>query len=112
MVKKNPFTKEQGAYFDYIQRWKATGEGTETSCAPWCRVHKGVEPTARIRFDVFCNKLRKLSETEFYIVGLRNEGKTRGGHYPKLVREQRGIQALLLIERDKKKKKGAEEKKE
>lgn len=101
MVKKNPFTKEQGAYLDYIQRWKATGEGLPIPC---CLVHKGVEPTPRIRFPVFCDHLRRLGETELYIVGLRNEGKTRGGQYPKLVKEQRDLQALLLI------KKGAEEK--
>ena len=97
MVKKNPFTKEQAAYMDYIKRWKATGEGTEPPCASWCTVHKGVEPTVRVRFPAFREHLRKLVETEFYITGLRGEGKTRGGTYPKLVREQRSLQALLLI---------------
>ena len=102
MVGKNPFTKEQGAYLDYIQRWKATGEGLPVPC---CLAHKGVEPTQRIRFPIFCDYLRKLGETEFYIVGLRNEGKTRGGHYPKLIKEQRELQALLLINRGEEKEK-------
>lgn len=96
MVGKNPFTREQGAYFDYIQRWLATGPELPHPCCP---AHRGEEPTQRIHFPAFCDYLRKLGETEFYLVGLRGEGKTRGGHYPKLVKEQRELQALLLINR-------------
>ena len=98
MVKKNPFTKEQGAYLAYIQRWKATGEGLPRPC---CFVHAGVEPTKRIRFVDFCEPLRKLAEVEFYLIALKNEGKTRGGSYPKLVKEARNLRTLLLIEPDK-----------
>ncbi len=101
MVKKNPFTKEQGAYLYYIQRWTATGEGLEPPCQPWCKVHRGAEPTKRIRFADFCKPLRRLSEVEFYLIALKNEGKTRGGPYPKLVKEARELRTLLLIEPDK-----------
>lgn len=98
MVAKNPFTKEQGAYLAYIQRWKATGEGLPHPCCP---VHAGVEPTTRIRFEDFGDPLRRLSEVEFYLIALKNEGKTRGGTYPKLVKEARGLRTMLLIEEDK-----------
>ncbi len=98
MVKKNPFTKDQGAYLAYIQRWKATGEGLPNAC---CSVHAGEEPTPRIRFDDFGTPLRKLSEVEFYLIALKNDGKTRGGSYPKLVKEARDLRTLLLIEPDK-----------
>ncbi len=109
MVGKSPFTKEQGAYFYYIQRWKATGEGLPVPC---CTAHKGVEPTSRIRFVDFGEPLRKLAEVEFYLIALKNEGKTRGGSYPKLVKEQRDLRALLLIESGEKKEKGVKEEKE
>lgn len=110
MVAKNPFTKEQGAYLAYIQRWKATGEGLQHPCCP---VHAGVEPTTRIRFEDFGDPLRRLSEVEFYLIALKNEGKTRGGVYPKLVKEARDLRTMLLIEEDKEeeeKKEEAEEK--
>ena len=95
MVKKNPFTKEQGAYLYYIKRWKATGEGLEPACCP---AHRGVEPTPRIRFADFGEPLRRLAEVAFYLIALKNEGKTRGGMYPKLTKEVRALRALLLIE--------------
>lgn len=106
MVAKNPFTKEQGAYLAYIQRWKATGEGLPHSC---CSVHRGVEPTPRIRFVDFDAPLRRLSEVEFYLIALRREGKTRGGVYPKLVKEARDLRVLLLIEEGKEEEKEEEE---
>lgn len=106
MVKKNPFTKEQGAYLAYIQRWKATGEGLPNAC---CSVHAGVEPTKRIRFVDFCEPLRKLAEVEFYLIALKNDGKTRGGHYPNLVKEARDLRVLLLIEEDEKEEEEEEE---
>ena len=106
MVKKNPFTKEQAAYLAYIQRWKATGEGLEPACCP---AHRGVEPAPRIRFEDFGEPLRRLAEVEFYLIALKNEGKTRGGMYPKLTKEARELRALLLIEEGQQKE---EEKKE
>ncbi len=106
MVAKNPFTKEQGAYLAYIQRWKATGEGLPHPCCP---AHRGEEPTTRIRFKDFGDPLRKLAEVEFYLIALKNDGKTRGGSYPKLVKEARGLRALLLIEEEKAEEKEKEE---
>jgi len=86
LVKKHEFNTEQGAYLGYLHRWK---------------VGHGEEPK-RIHFDAFLPSLLRLSEVSFYLIALKNDGKTRGGQYPKLVREQADLTALLLIKDEEK----------
>ncbi len=54
----------------------------------------------RVRFDDFLRHEHRLVENEFFMAGLRAEGKTRGGAMPSLIKQQRDLRALLLIEEE------------
>ena len=84
VVKKNPFNQQQASYFAYLRRYKdsAAMEG-------------------RVRFDDFLRHEQRIVENEFFMSGLRDQGKTRGGAMPGLIKRQRDLRALLLIEEDK-----------
>ena len=97
VIKKHPFNQKQASYHEYLRRWKATGEGLEDSC---CKAHRGVETAPFIHFEDFLRHENRLMENEFFMDGLRAEGKTRGGALPGLVKQQRDLRALLLIEEE------------
>ncbi len=84
VIKKRPFNQQQASYYDYLRRYKASGllEG-------------------RVRFDDFLRFERRLVENEFFLAGLIQQGKTRGGAYPGLIKQQRDLRASLLIEEEK-----------
>lgn len=96
MVKRQPFNTEQGAYLDYLRRWKKEYDE---------------EPT-RVHFTDFVKAMRRLAEVSFYLIALKNDNKTRGGQYPKLVKERRELCALLLIEPDSEETQNTEEEEE
>ncbi|KKK75676.1 hypothetical protein LCGC14_2871330 [marine sediment metagenome] len=83
VVKKNPFNQQQASYFAYLRRYKDS-EAME----------------GRVRFDDFLRHEHRLVENEFFIAGLRAEGKTRGGAMPSLIKQQRDLRAMLLIEEE------------
>ncbi len=83
VIKKNPFNQQQASYFSYLRRYKDS-EATE----------------GRVRFDDFLRHEHRLVENEFFMAGLRAEGKTRGGAMPSLIKQQRDLRALLLIEEE------------
>ena len=83
VIKKNPFNQQQASYFSYLRRYKDSG------------VLEG-----RVRFDDFLRHEHRLVENEFFIAGLMAEGKTRGGALPGLIKQQRDLRALLLIEEE------------
>ncbi|KKM02548.1 hypothetical protein LCGC14_1783290 [marine sediment metagenome] len=83
VIKKNPFNQQQASYFSYLRRYKDS-EAME----------------GRVRFDDFLRHEHRLVENEFFIAGLRAEGKTRGGAMPSLIKQQRDLRALLLIEEE------------
>ena len=83
VVKKNPFNQQQASYFAYLRRYKDSNmlEG-------------------RVRFDDFLRHEHRLVENEFFMAGLLAEGKTRGGAMPGLIKQQRDLRILLLIEEE------------
>lgn len=97
VVKKNPFNQQQASYHEYLRRWKATGEGLENSC---CKAHRGVETAPFVHFEDFLRHEYRLMENELFISGLKAKGKTRGGALPGLIKQQKDLRALLLIEEE------------
>ncbi len=97
VIKKQPFNQKQASYHEYLRRWKATGEGLENSC---CKAHRGVETAPFVHFVDFLRHESRLMENEFFMAGLKAEGKTRGGAMPSLIKQQRDLRALLLIEEE------------
>ena len=83
VVKKNPFNQQQASYFAYLRRYKDS-EAME----------------GRVRFDDFLRHEQRIVENEFFMAGLRDQGKTRGGAMPGLIKRQRDLRALLLIEEE------------
>lgn len=83
VIKKNPFNQQQASYFAYLRRYKDS-EAME----------------GRVRFDDFLRHEHRLIENEFFMAGLKAEGKTRGGALPKLIKQQKDLRALLLIEEE------------
>ena len=83
VIKKHPFNQPQASYFSYLRRYKDS-EALE----------------GRVRFDDFLRHEHRLVENEFFIAGLRAEGKTRGGAMPSLIKQQKDLRALLLIEEE------------
>ncbi|KKL94149.1 hypothetical protein LCGC14_1867520, partial [marine sediment metagenome] len=59
VVRKNPFNQQQASYFTYLRRYKDSGamEG-------------------RVRFDDFLRHEQRIVENEFFMAGLRDQGKT------------------------------------
>lgn len=51
----------------------------------------------RVRFDDFLRHEQRIVENEFFMAGLRDQGKTRGGAMPGLIKKQRDLRAVLLI---------------
>ena len=54
----------------------------------------------RVRFDDFLRHEQRIVENEFFMAGLRDQGKTRGGAMPGLIKKQRDLRALLIIEEE------------
>ena len=95
VVRKQLLNQQQASYHEYLRRWKATGEGLPNSC---CKAHRGVECAPFVHFDDFLRHEHRLVENEFFMAGLRQQGKARGGAMPRLVKQQRDLRAMLLIE--------------
>ena len=99
VVRKHPFDQQQASYYAYLRRWKATGEGLENAC---CVAHRGVESTPFVHFVDFLRHSQRLMENELFMDGLRKQGTQRGGAMPRLIKQQRDLRALLLIEEEEK----------
>ncbi len=84
VLREHPFNQQQASYYDYLRRYKDSG---------------AVE--GRVRFDDFLRYERLLAENEFFMAGLRDQGKTRGGSMPRLIKQQRDMRGALLIEEEK-----------
>ena len=84
VIKKQPFNQQQASYYDYLRRYKAS------------ELLEG-----RVHFDDFLRFEMRLLENEFFLAGLVQQGKTRGGAYPGLVKQQRDLRASLLIKEEK-----------
>ena len=97
VVRKQLLNQQQASYHEYLRRWKATGEGLPHSC---CKAHRGVERAPFVHFDDFLRHEHRLIENEFFMAGLRQQGKTRGGAMPSLIKQQRDLRAILLIEEE------------
>ena len=85
VLREHPFNQQQASYYDYLRRYKDSGA-----------------VDGRVRFDDFLRYERLLAENEFFMAGLRDQGKTRGGSMPKLIKQQRDMRAALLIEEEEK----------
>ncbi|KKM25382.1 hypothetical protein LCGC14_1595620 [marine sediment metagenome] len=83
VTRKHPFNQRQASYFSYLRRYKDS-EAME----------------GRVRFDDFIRHEQRIVENEFFMAGLRDQGKTRGGALPGLIKKQKDLRALLLIEED------------
>ena len=83
VIKAQPFDQTTASYFDYLRRYKASGN-----------------LTGRVRFDDFIRYEKLLAENEFFISALHAQGKTRGGALPRLVRQMKDAQTALLIKEE------------
>lgn len=83
VVRKHPFDQQQASYYAYLRRWKAS-ERME----------------GRVRFDDFLRYEQTLVENEFFMAGLRDKGTTRGGAMPRLIKQQKDLRVLMLIEEE------------
>ena len=83
VTRKHPFNQRQASYFSYLRRYKDS-EAME----------------GRVRFDDFIRHEQRIVENEFFMAGLRDQGKARGGALPGLIKKQKDLRALLLIEEE------------
>lgn len=83
VVREHPFNQQQASYYAYLRRYKVSGN-----------------MEGRVRFDDFLRHEQALVENEFFMAGLREQGKARGGAMPSLIKQQRDLRALLLIEEE------------
>jgi hypothetical protein len=80
VLRQHPFNQQQASYLAYLRRYKAS-EALE----------------GRVRFDDFLRYEQRLAENEFFMAGLRGQGKMRGGAMPRLIKQQKDLRATLLI---------------
>lgn len=83
VIAAQPFNQQQASYLDYLRRYKKSGN-----------------MEGRVRFDDFLRFETLLMENEFFIAGLREQGKTRGGALPRLIKQQEDVRTALLMKEE------------